>query len=169
MREDRRPFRIGPGGDVDAGGHVRIRYREDGLARPFEQRAEQADAGLGVRGRVQGGRLPGRARIGMKVGEGGRFDGEQGDLVRAYVVRVAGQLSDGVVGDDVVGAKVADMGDEVTDCFVEGSVDEPGLTGRGLGIAGVAVAEQAWSSRRPRSTERQRVRERGGCSAPRSR
>jgi hypothetical protein len=60
------------------------------------------------------------------VGEAGRFHGEQGDLVRAYVVGVAGQLAEGVVPDDDVGSEVPDVGDEAADCFVEGSVDEPG-------------------------------------------
>lgn len=64
----------------------------------------------------------------------------------AYVVGVAGQLADRVVGDDDVGTEVPDVGDEAADGLVEGSVDEPGLAGRGLGVAGVTVAEQAWGA-----------------------
>ncbi len=69
-----------------------------------------------------------------QVGKACGFDGEQGDLVGAYVVGLAGQLADRVVGDDDVGAEVADVGEEAADRFVEGSVDEPGLAGRGLGL-----------------------------------
>ncbi|GAA2225687.1 hypothetical protein GCM10010360_54210 [Streptomyces nogalater] len=82
----------------------------------------------------------------MQVGEAGRFDGGQGDLVRAYVLGVAGQLAEGVVSDDDVGAEAPDVGDEAADGFVEGSVDEPGPAGRRLGVAGIVVAEQAWAA-----------------------
>jgi hypothetical protein len=77
------------------------------------------------------------------VCDAGGFDGEQGDLVGAYVVGVAGELAEGVVSDDDVGPEIPDVGDEAADCFVEGSVDEAWPTGGGLGVAGVVVAEQA--------------------------
>src|SRR5690606_14185541 len=104
------------------------------------------DTGLGVRGGVQRGQLPGRAGFGMQVGESGGFGGEQGDLVGAYVVGVTGELADCVVGDDDVGAEVPDVGDETADGLIEGSVDKPGSAGCGLGVPGVVVAEQAWGA-----------------------
>ncbi|GGT57992.1 hypothetical protein GCM10014713_59480 [Streptomyces purpureus] len=112
----------------------------------LRQRAEQADAGLGARGGVQRVRLPRRARVGISVGEPGRFDGQQSDLMCPYVVGVARQLPERVVTHDQLGLEVANVGDEVADCFVEGGVDEPGPAGGRLGVAGIVVAEQAGDS-----------------------
>ncbi|GHG13085.1 hypothetical protein GCM10017667_53480 [Streptomyces filamentosus] len=70
------------------------------------------------------------------------FDGEQGHLVRSDVVRVARQLADSVMRHHDGRFEGTQVRDETADDLVEGRVDEPGLTGRRLGISGVTVAEQ---------------------------
>ncbi len=95
-----------------------------------------------MRGRVQRGGLPGVARFGIPVGEPGGLDGEQGDLVGAKVIRVTGQLAQGVVSDDEVGLERTDVGHQPSDRVVERRVDQPLRVRGGLGVAGVPVAEQ---------------------------
>lgn len=145
--EDRGPFPLQPGGDVDGRGGVRVRDREHAFADRFQQGAEAADAGLGVRGAVQGAWLPGRTGLRVQAGEPGVLNGEECDLVGATVVRVAGQLSEGVVRDHDVGAERADPVDQGGDDLFHGRVDEPGpVVGRPRG-AGVAVPQHAGRAR----------------------
>lgn len=124
---------------------------ESGTARmllpiPSSSGRSRPTSDSGVGGGVESGRLPGRARVGVQVGEACRFNGEQGDLVRAYVVRVTGRLAKSIVADDDVGAEVPDVSDETADDLVERSVDKPGPARRRLRVAGIVAAEQAWAT-----------------------
>lgn len=74
-----------------------------------------------MRGRVQGRRLPRLAGVGVQVRQAGGLDGEQGDLARPPVVRVPGELAQGVVADDDVGLELADVCDQVADGLVQGA------------------------------------------------
>ncbi|MFF4369413.1 hypothetical protein [Streptomyces sp. NPDC001594] len=91
--------------------------------------------------------------------ETGRFDGEQGDLVRPYVAGLARQLAQRVVADDHVGLEAADMGDHLPDGLVEGRVEQPESCGSRLRVAGVAKAQQTGSAR---AENGERVGELGG-------
>lgn len=83
----------------------------------------------------------------MKVREPRVLNGEESGLVGAAVVRVTGQLAQGVVRDDDVGAERADLLDQGGDHFVERCVDEPGTAGSRLRVAGIAVSEHARRAR----------------------
>lgn len=61
----------------------------------------------------------------MKLSDGGFLHGEQYRLVGPAVVRVTGQLAEGVVGDHDVGADSPDLLDHGGDHLVERRVPEP--------------------------------------------
>lgn len=92
--------------------------------------------------------------------QAGGLDGEERDLVGAPVVRVSGELAQGVVADHDVRPDLTDVCDQAADGLVQRSVDQAysAAGGRG-GVAGIGVAEQP---RGPGAQDAQGLGEFGG-------